>query len=95
MADKTETKKKEVIESKPVTHKARVAPEHKKQPNIKRIFIKPAKTAGTIVRDPKSGVPLKSDGESKPHNTYWVRRLRDESVVLAVEPKKPKEDDKS
>ncbi len=42
--------------------------------------IKP-KTSGLLVRDPESRKPLKPEGEEKPRNTYWLRRIKDQSVV--------------
>jgi len=36
---------------------------------------------GKIVRDPDSYQPLKSDGEEKPRNSYWLRRIKDKDVV--------------
>ncbi|AYV21125.1 DUF2635 domain-containing protein [Vibrio mediterranei] len=32
---------------------------------------------GVIVKDPKTLEPLKTSGESKPRNTYWLRRVND------------------
>jgi len=36
--------------------------------------------AGLDVLDPVSFAPLAADGEAKPRNTYWLRRLRDGDV---------------
>lgn len=44
------------------------------------LTIKPAKP-DLIVRDPDTGQPLAADGEVKPGNSYWLRRLRDGDVV--------------
>ncbi|WP_375751605.1 DUF2635 domain-containing protein [Vibrio sp. HN007] len=46
---------------------------------MKTIKVKPKK--GLMVRDPETREPLKSAGEEKPRNTYWLRRIKDESVV--------------
>ncbi len=48
--------------------------------------IKPADNR--LVRDPVSGAPLRADGEVKPKNSYWLRRLKDGDVVVADQ-KKP------
>lgn len=48
--------------------------------------VKPA--AGLIVRDPDTGEKLKPDGETKPRNSYWLRRLADRDVEI-VEPAAP------
>jgi hypothetical protein len=32
---------------------------------------------GVTVKDPKTLEPLKTSGESKPRNTYWLRRVND------------------
>lgn len=45
------------------------------------IHIKPA-TPDMIVRDPGTFRALAADGEDKPRNQYWQRRLRDGDVVL-------------
>lgn len=49
-------------------------------------YIKPADNR--LVRDPVSGAPLRADGEAKPKNSYWLRRLKDGDVVVADQ-KKP------
>lgn len=38
--------------------------------------IKPAK-AGLLVKDPETRKPLKTEGEDKPRNIYWLRRVKD------------------
>ena len=43
------------------------------------IKVKPKK--GLLVRDPETRKPLKASGEDKPRNTYWLRRIKDESVI--------------
>jgi len=47
-----------------------------------RIFVKP-KVEGGIVRDPLTLRQLKPEGEWKPFNTYWARRLKMGDVVDA------------
>jgi len=42
--------------------------------------IKPA-DKNVNVRDPETYEPLKATGEEKPRNEYWLRRLKDGSVV--------------
>lgn len=42
--------------------------------------IKPSR-AGLIVRDPETRRPLAAEGEEKPRETYWLRRLADGDVV--------------
>lgn len=42
---------------------------------------------GLLVRDPNTREPLKAAGELKPRNTYWLRRIKEGSVLI-VEPKK-------
>jgi len=51
--------------------------------------IKPAQTS-VNVRDPESRKLLKKDGEIKPRNEYWLRRIADGSVVEM----KPKQENK-
>lgn len=40
---------------------------------------------GYVVRDPHSMRALNAEGEEKPRNQYWLRRLRDGDVVLCDE----------
>lgn len=48
------------------------------------LYLKPAR-AGDIIRDPISGTPLAAEGEAKPRNPHWLRRLaRGEVVGTAV-----------
>lgn len=47
---------------------------------MKTIFIKP--TASTVVRDPTTFAALSADGEEKPDNAYWRRRLQEGSVEI-------------
>jgi hypothetical protein len=49
--------------------------------DARMIHIKPK--LGLIVRDPVTYRPLAVDGEDKPRDQYWMRRLRDGDVVLA------------
>lgn len=39
------------------------------------VFLKPGRS-GLIVRDPITLKPLDEKGESKPRNSYWLRRIR-------------------
>ncbi len=52
------------------------------------LFLKPAKP-GLIVRDPITRNPLAAEGETKPRNSHWLRRLKDGDVVETV-PEIPK-----
>jgi hypothetical protein len=45
------------------------------------LYIKPA--PGCLVRDPRTLKPLAEEGESKPKTPFWLRRLRDGSVIKA------------
>ncbi|WP_421173757.1 DUF2635 domain-containing protein [Aeromonas enteropelogenes] len=49
------------------------------------LFIKPA--PGCLVRDPRTLKPLDAEGETKPKTPYWLRRLREGSVVKTDRPK--------
>lgn len=49
------------------------------------LFIKPA--PGCLVRDPRTLTPLDAEGEAKPKTPYWLRRLREGSVVKIDRPK--------
>ena len=44
------------------------------------VKIKPKQ--GLIVRDPITRTPLKNEGEEKPRNVYWLRRLKEGSALL-------------
>ncbi|MFA1562591.1 DUF2635 domain-containing protein [Aliivibrio fischeri] len=46
---------------------------------MREMKIKPQK--GLLVRDPITRTPLNEKGEIKPRNAYWLRRIKDESVV--------------
>lgn len=60
---------------------------------MQTIHIKPA--MGLIVRDPISAVPLRAEGEHKPLDAYWARRLADGSVHEVVMPHASKPEKKS
>ncbi|WP_076589701.1 DUF2635 domain-containing protein [Vibrio ostreicida] len=45
------------------------------KPTVPTFTIKPR--AGITVKDPDILEPLKKTGESKPRNTYWLRRVND------------------
>ena len=51
---------------------------------MQTLHIKPA--AGLLVRDPISAVPLHAEGEHKPLDAYWSRRLLEGSVHEVVTP---------
>ncbi len=44
---------------------------------------------GLLVRDPETRKPLDANGEVKPRNTYWLRRIQDKSVVEVKGKAKP------
>ncbi|MGY3687552.1 DUF2635 domain-containing protein [Vibrio coralliilyticus] len=46
-----------------------------------RTFKVKPNSKGLLVRDPETRQPLKAAGEVKPRNTYWLRRIKDKSVV--------------
>jgi hypothetical protein len=45
-----------------------------------------APAPGLIVRDPVTKIPLAADGETKPRNSYWLRRLADGDVRETAPP---------
>lgn len=47
------------------------------------LFLKPSRP-GLIVRDPETGKPLAEEGETKPRNSYWLRRKKDNDVIEAT-----------
>lgn len=49
------------------------------------LFIRPAE--GRKVRDPITAEPLPDEGDHKPADSYWLRRLADGDVLLAAEKK--------
>jgi hypothetical protein len=48
------------------------------------IIIRPA-TPGAVVRDPVSFRQVRDEGEKKPRNVYWQRRLDAGDVVIVPE----------
>ena len=44
------------------------------------MFLKPAKE-GQIIRHPETRRPLKKEGEEVKKSTYWLRRLKEGSVI--------------
>lgn len=54
-----------------------------------KIFLKPAE--GRQVRDPATKEPLPAEGDFKPRNSYWLRRIKDGDVVMASPVKKKAE----
>lgn len=59
---------------------------------MEKIFIKPAPVSAStkrrakrelrLVRDPITLKPLSDDGEEKPADSYWLRRVRSGDVVV-------------
>ncbi|HBV77660.1 MULTISPECIES: DUF2635 domain-containing protein [Vibrio] len=47
---------------------------------MREMMIKPK--GELLVRDPETRVPLKKQGETKPRNSYWLRRIQDGSCEL-------------
>lgn len=47
------------------------------------LHIKPV--SGLTIRDPETYKPLAAEGEVKPRNAFWLRRLKDGDVVLVDE----------
>lgn len=47
-----------------------------------RFFLKPAE--GRRVRDPQSMRLLSPDGEYKPQNAYWTRRVLDGDAIVSL-----------
>ncbi len=56
------------------------------------IYVKPRE--GLRIRQ-ENGKPLPEDGAHVPLNSFWRRRLRDQDVVAAQAPRKPKAKAKS
>lgn len=50
-----------------------------------KLFLTPARP-GLIVRDPETGKALAAEGECKPRDTYWIRRINDGDVIAAAPP---------
>lgn len=57
---------------------------------MQTMFIKPA--PGRIVKDPETLQPLAEDGETKPQDVYWLRRINDGDVIETKPPKVKKEE---
>lgn len=53
------------------------------------LFLKPGRD-GLLVRDPVTGKPLDPNGETKPRNSYWLRRISDGDAVKAKPTKSAK-----
>ncbi len=56
---------------------------------MQNVFVKPARP-GLVVRDPETGKPLAAEGETKPKNGHWVRRIKAGDVTVAAAPEKEK-----
>ncbi|MDF7670240.1 DUF2635 domain-containing protein [Orbaceae bacterium ESL0721] len=54
--------------------------------SVNEFLIKPK--SGLIVRDPDTLEQLAASGESKPQNSYWLRRLHDGDVEIIESKKK-------
>lgn len=50
----------------------------------RKVFVKPCE--GRAVRDPITYRLLKAEGESKPLDQYWQRRIRDKDVEASPDP---------
>ena len=55
---------------------------------MREFKVKPKK--GLLVRDPNTREPLKSAGEIKPRNTYWLRRIKEGSALIVESTKETK-----
>ena len=55
---------------------------------MRKVNIKP--TDKGLVRDPITLEPLAPKGESKPVNSYWLKRIR-EKEVIEIPTKEPKQ----
>lgn len=47
------------------------------------LYLKPARV-GNIIRDPVTYRPLAADGERKPRNLHWLRKLTRGEVIETV-----------
>jgi len=47
---------------------------------MRNVFVKPA-VARNIIRDPSTRIALAADGEWKPANSFWLRRIAQGDVV--------------
>ena len=54
-----------------------------------KIYIKPV--AGRSVRDPNTLEVIKPEGEYKPRDGYWLKRVKDGDCVIAKAPPAPVE----
>nr|BDD46293.1 hypothetical protein 13 [Gammaproteobacteria bacterium] len=54
----------------------------------KTIYVKPAVAGQKVHLEGKGGEFLPEDGAEVPENIYWLRRLRDGSVVTTKKPAK-------
>lgn len=52
-----------------------------------KIFVVPG-FEGAVVRDPKTLLKLKPEGEWKPRNSYWLRRVLFKDVMAPKDRKK-------
>lgn len=55
----------------------------KQKKQAEKIFVKPGEFGS--VRDPITMRMLKDEGEFKPRNSYWMRRVKQGDVVLTNE----------
>lgn len=53
---------------------------------METFLIKPKK--GLIIRDPGTALPLPANGAIKPKNSFWLRRLAEQSIDV-IEQKVP------
>ncbi len=54
----------------------------------KQVFVKPNPKFGGLIRDPVSLQFVAKDGEWKPFNSYWMRRIKFSDVLEVDPPKK-------
>jgi len=55
--------------------------------SVKKIFVKPAVLGNKVHLEDKGGEFLPADGAEVTESIYWLRRLRDKSVVKVKRPK--------
>jgi hypothetical protein len=60
---------------------------------MERIFVKPAE--GSRVKDPLTFELMPERGKSVPANSYWLRRIKDGTVVIANKIEVPNKKKKS
>lgn len=53
-----------------------------------QVYVVPKK--GLTVRDPIDRAPLPNEGDWKPRDTYWDRRINDGDVIVSEPPKAKK-----